>query len=534
MRNYRLIQVIRDVCLVLVPIIIAAALAYQVSLHDQRNRAQTMADVVLNRSELTTQQLASAFQRMEVFGPARACSPEAMALMRAIDLGSSLLQGVGYVENNELKCSSLGEVGPVDVGPPDFVSAKGGIIRRHRVLPIAPGTPLLLVSADSGYTALVHPALIFNLADEHGDLPAGTVGYSTRQTILYSGSKTYDWRSADMPANQYSGTLVMDDHILAWRRADVWDQFTYAAIPVAAVGAEFWGLVGFYLAGGLVAGCAALWMARWLTATRTSLPALLRAGLANNEIQTVYQPIVDMRTGRWVGAEVLARWRRQSGESISPDVFVPIAEKHGLIRQLTRHVMITAANDLEVFLDLSPDFFVSINITSMDLQDPDFEKRLVAECDARGVAHRRVHLEITERAEVDPAKEAQTIRILREHGFEVGIDDFGIGYSNLVYLDTLNVDYLKIDKAFVASLSGGTLGTAVVDHIIGLAGARGLSVIAEGVEQEEQRAALVTRGVWLGQGWLFAKPMSAANLVLGYGEMRQFAEPQARTLVRVA
>jgi sensor c-di-GMP phosphodiesterase-like protein len=534
LRSYRLIAVARDVCVVIVPIIAAAVIAYQLSLHDQRGRAQIMADVVLNRSELTTEQLASAFTRLSVFDAAHACSPEAVKLMREVDLGSSLLQGLGYVADNQLQCSSLGEAGAVELGAPDYVSATNAIIRRQRTLPIAPGTSLLLVTGQSGYTGIVHPALIFSLADEHGDLPAGTATYSTRKTILYSGSHTFDWATADLAAGQYSGTLVMGDQLLAWRRSGKWDQFSYAAIPFAAVDDEFRGSIGFYLALGFIAGLAVLVLLRRLTANRTSLPALLKAGLARGEIHTVYQPIVDMRTGRWVGAEVLARWERPSGEQISPDVFVPIAEKNGLIRHLTRRVMMNTAEDLKAFVTMAPDFFVSINITSMDLQDPDFVRQVLAECDARGVAHQRVHLEITERAEVDPAKEAETIKALREEGFEIGIDDFGIGYSNLAYLDTLHVDYLKIDKAFVAGISNGALGTAVVDHIIELGAERGLKVIAEGVEQEEQRAALVARKVWLGQGWLFAKPMPASSFAAAFAEMAASMRAEPLTVAQVA
>lgn len=518
MRWHRLILVVRDVLAVVVPVIAAVALAYQLSLHDQLTRAQIMSDVVLSRSALVTSQLASAFRRLEVFAPAQACSSQAVALMRQIDLGSSLLQGVGYVEDNRLLCSSLGQPEAMDVGPADYVSATDVAIRRQRELPISPGTPLLLVTAMSGFTGLVHPALIFSLSDDGGDLPAGTVSYSTRQTIIHTGPTTLNWAEAQIAPDAYDGTLVMGDQLIAWRRSSQWDQFAYAAVPVAAIGAELRGMTGPFLGAGTVCGLLLLLFLRWLTANRTSLPGLLRAGLARNEVFTVYQPIVDMRTGRWVGAEVLARWRRPSGEMIPPDAFVPIAEKHGLIRQLTRHVMIRCAEDLKDLVRIDPDFFVSVNVTSFDLQDPEFVGHLIAECDARGVLHSRIHLEITEREEVDPKLAVQGIAALREQGFEIGIDDFGMGYSNLAYLDALRVDYLKIDKTFVAGISSGAIGTAVLDHIIELGTERGLKIIAEGVELEEQRAALVARGVWYGQGWLFARPMPATDLLGAYAK----------------
>ncbi|HEV2514240.1 MAG TPA: EAL domain-containing protein [Devosia sp.] len=510
-----------NVLAVLVPVIVSAALAYQVSFHDQRNRAQVIAEVVLNRSELITMQLETAFARLAGIGSSQACSAEAIGLMRESDLSSSLLQGLGYVENDRLECSSLGEEGVVEVGPPDYVSATGAIIRSQRTLPTAPNTPLLLVTIRTGYTGIVHPGLIFSLSGEDGELLGGTVGYSTRENIVHSGPTTFDWKGIGMPADQYSGSLVLADQLVGWQRSTRWDQFAYAGIPLAAVGEQFRGLIGIFLAGGLLSGVGLLALFRRLAASRASLPSLLRIGLARGEVHTVYQPIVDMRTGSWVGAEVLARWQRPSGEWIGPDVFVPIAEKHGLMRQLTRHVMTSCANDLRAFVAMAPDFFVSVNITAIDLHDPDFVKLMVAECNARGVAPHRVHLEITERVEVDSTKVSDAIRLLREHGFEIGIDDFGIGYSNLAYLDKLDVDYLKIDKVFVAGLGNGAIGTATVDHIIELAAERGLTTIAEGVELECQRAELVVRGVLLGQGWLFGRPMSASKLLAAYAEAPQ-------------
>jgi sensor c-di-GMP phosphodiesterase-like protein len=189
--------------------------------------------------------------------------------------------------------------------------------------------------------------------------------------------------------------------------------------------------------------------------------------------------------------------------------------------------MIRSAEDLKDLVKIDRDFFVSVNVTSVDLQDPGFVKQLIAECDARGVAHKRVHLEITEREEVDPTLATKGIVTLREQGFEIGIDDFGMGYSNLAYLDTLQIDYLKIDKAFIAGISSGPIGTAVVDHIIQLGSQRGLRIIAEGVEVEEQRAALVSKGVWLGQGWLFGRPVPAVDMLAAYESLPAPAQPAA-------
>jgi sensor c-di-GMP phosphodiesterase-like protein len=437
--------------------------------------------------------------------------------MRQIDLSSSLLQGIGYVEDDRLMCSSLGEPGPVAIGPVDYVSATDTFFRRQRDLSIAPGFPLLMVSARSGYTGFVHPTLIFNLMDNGRELPTGVVSYSTREKIVHSSDVAIDWAAAELPEGQFSGTFIDDGQLIAWKRSPKWDHFTYAALPLSLVGDEFREMAGLTLPLGLALGLILLVIKQKLSASRASLPALLRAGIGRNEILAVYQPIVDMRTGRWVGAEVLARWKRPNGESVSPDVFVPIAERHGLIPRLTQKVIAECCVQMGQFARTHEGFFLSINISSADLHEPDFVAGLTAGFAAHGIAHGNIHFEITERSEVDAEIEVRTIAALREAGFQVGFDDFGIGYSNLAYLDLVRVDYLKIDRAFVAAMSrGGQIGTQVVDHIIDLGAKRGLTLVAEGIEQEEQRLELVTRGVTLGQGWLFSKPMSAAEFIAGY------------------
>ena len=523
MRSLGLGIIVRDVMVVIAAVITALFVAYQLSVHDQTNRAEIIAGEVLNRAALTSQQLADAFGKMAVLAPEDQCSPKAVTTMRQIDLSSSMLQGIGYVFNGNLRCSSFGEGVDVFVGAPDYVSATNTQFRRQRALSIAPNVPVLMVSDAAGHTGFIHPSLVFNLSDNDG-LPAGVVSYSTRDEIIYTGGRDFDWRKVAMPPYQFAGVLMMANHLVAWQRSPMWDHFTYAAVPQAAIVDEFWSLLSLALPAGVLAGVLLLMFVRRVSASRASLPVLLKGGLARKEVHAVFQPIVDLRTGRWVGAEVLARWKRPSGEWISPDVFVPIAEKHGLIGELTRHMIQSCVVELGTFVATNPEFFASINIASMDLADPEFIPRLTRECDTRGIAHEHIHLEITERAEIDPSLEAATIQALRALGFQLGIDDFGIGYSNLSYLDTLHVDYLKIDRLFVAGLTGGGISSDVVDHIIDLGAERGLTLIAEGVENEAQRAALLARGVLLGQGWLFARPMGA----------QEFARAHAANLATAA
>ncbi len=510
---------LRDAVMVILPVCVALLAAYQLSLHDQGNRAQVLADVVLDRTTHTSAQIANVYDKMAPFGPDQACSPAAVATMRQIDLGSTLLQGVGYVEGATLKCSSLTDARPVAVGPVDYISATGSAFRRNRRLEIAPETPLLLVTGPSGYTALIHPALVFSLAGDTAELPAGLVAHLSRVVIVSSGVDLGDWDSVPIGAPDSSGTLSRGDQLIAWHRSPQWDNFSYAAVPLSSVWEGFLELSRLFVPAGLVGGVLTLMLLRRVLAGRQSLPSLLRTGLRRGEIFVVYQPIADMQTGNWVGAEVLARWQRPGGEMVSPDVFVSIAEKHGLVERLTHLVVEAALRDFADFAAKRPSFFLSINISTADLRSADFPAFLIASCKAAGMPPGSVHLEITEREAVDPEREAESLRTLRGYGFAIGIDDFGIGYSNLAYLDTLQLDYIKIDKAFVHSAAQGELGGEIIDHVVGMARTRHLDVIAEGVEREEQRQILLCRGVSLAQGWLFGRPMSRLDLQRGYEQL---------------
>ena len=511
----RLFALLRAVVAIGLPIAVALFAAQQLSEHDQRTRATTLARVVLDRAARTTQQLAAAFAELKDVEGTAPCSATSLATMRQIALGSSLLQAVGYVSGNELQCSSFGG-GVTDLGPADYISATGQAIRQRRTFSFAGSVPLLVVTAPTGFTGFVHPSLIFEMTEGGDDMPTGIVNYSTRSLLLASQPTAIDWSKVTVPADQMDGTAVVGDQLVGWVRSPKWDQMSFAALPWAAVSDEFVMLCRYLVPLGLICGALAFWLMRKLEEGRSSLPALLRAGLRRNEILLVYQPIVDLRTGHWVGAEVLSRWRRRSGEWVSPDVFIPIAEKHGLIAQLTQFVVGQALAEMGAFIHRHPEFFLSLNISSSDLSDPGFRPRLIAGCSEAQVPCASVHLEITERQEVDQSVEAGAIAELRRAGFKVGTDDFGVGYSNLAYLENFELDYLKIDRVFVANGFRAAGGAEMIDHIIDVGKARHLEIIAEGIERPEQLAHLLTRGVVLGQGWLFSRELPPAEFLRQY------------------
>ncbi|MCF8504080.1 MAG: bifunctional diguanylate cyclase/phosphodiesterase [Caulobacter sp.] len=242
--------------------------------------------------------------------------------------------------------------------------------------------------------------------------------------------------------------------------------------------------------------------------TRRSLEIDLREALAAGSLDMAYQPQVNHR-GVMTGVEALVRWRHPVRGPISPAFFVPIAEECGLISELGLFTIARAFQDSRRWKGLK----VAINVSAIQLRTPGFVTAVSTLVSRLRVDPRRFELEITEGLLVgDDPETHDTLKRLRDLGFSLALDDFGTGYSSLSYLKRFPISKIKIDRSFIASLGIDEEADAVVGAIIRLARALKLNVIAEGVETSDQRDRLAAAGCSEIQGYLFSKPVSAADI----------------------
>lgn len=229
----------------------------------------------------------------------------------------------------------------------------------------------------------------------------------------------------------------------------------------------------------------------------------LRDAIANDELSLVFQPIVAQDTLAVVGFEALVRWESQEHGDVAPSLFVPVAEESVLIHDLSDWVVVRALEACKAW----PGQYVSINFSPRQFHRAEFVARLRSAVDAAGLAPDRVQVEITETALFeDLDRAAEVIAEIHALGFRVALDDFGTGYSSLFNLKNFDISCIKVDRSFVVSLGRETNASAIVSSITQLARSIGLSVIAEGVEDQFQHQALRLAGCSHMQGYLFGRP----------------------------
>jgi diguanylate cyclase (GGDEF)-like protein len=248
-------------------------------------------------------------------------------------------------------------------------------------------------------------------------------------------------------------------------------------------------------------------------AARLALAGELRRAIENHELVVYYQPKADLASGRIVGSEALVRWQHPDRGLVPPNEFIPVAERTGLIKPLSRYVLAAALAQCAAWNNDGHDLHVSVNLTIPDLLDLDLPDRIAGLLAETGVRSEQLELEITESTLLaDPFRVRDVLNRLNEMGLRLAIDDFGTGYSSLAYLKRLPVQTIKIDRSFVMAMDESRSDATIVRSTIDLGRNLGLDVVAEGVETQEAWDALRRHGCTLAQGYFISRPVPAEEL----------------------
>jgi len=435
------------------------------------------------------------------------CSDLEITLMRDYVFRAQHIRDLGRTKDGLLYCTS--GVGllypPVSTNRPDIVS--GGMMIRKRVpLTISEDSMGLAVEQD-GVSIVFNPNLVTDL--EEPPMHYAAMYFDQGHTHMLA---VYGPRVPLTIAEVLAAKSIQRGGVLYESQCEPTQSRCIVAFESRHdVMAHRRGLVVWSLLGGAVLGILIAWgMLRYYT-DRRSMESQLRRALRSESLTLVYQPIVDLVTGRIVAAEALARWVDENGESIGPDIFVALAERKGFAREITRLVLGFAAEELSDMLAVGS-FSVSVNIAPTDLADEDFFRYLDHCLEAAQVNPATVSLELTERSLADHDVALKALGMLKSRGHRIYVDDFGIGYSNLATLHRLKVDGIKVDRAFTQTIGTESESASVLPQILEMARQMDLAVVAEGIETEEQADYYRKAGGGiLGQGWLFGKPVPAAQ-----------------------
>ena len=437
--------------------------------------------------------------------PYQSCELDNLAEMRKTLFRSRFVKEIGFYENNKLKCSTyLGILDtPFKEVEPDFYTQLGDAFWIN--------TPLQLF--DKQATGTIVQRGRYNAVLDMDSV----IGYSYTQDwqLFYNGDQFYhiagnpglvDTRLSRDEMNARTGYFSLQ-FILCDER------YNNTCLKVKSDHGRVLDLhsgkiVLFVFTMLMTAALTHMVMFNYLR-RRRSLESRVSKGFKEHKFYSLYQPFVDLDTGKVIGCEVLSRFEDEFGP-IYPDEFIPQVKEQDMTWEFTIDMITTAMKELNENPNIPEGFKVSFNLFPFDFTREDcLDLDFVLEMNVKNF---KLVLEITEDEQIATHSAVKHIKSLKSKGFLFAIDDFGVGYSNLSQLKTLNCDYLKIDRSFVMEMEHNSIRSSLIPHIVSIAEGLNVDLIAEGVENIDQCNELKSLTIGFGQGWLFGKPQSADSL----------------------
>ena len=253
---------------------------------------------------------------------------------------------------------------------------------------------------------------------------------------------------------------------------------------------------------------------------KLNIDIALHNALEKNEIYMVFQPQYSLKDNKIVSVEALVRWENETLGLVPPDKFIPIAEDNGYIVDLGYFIFEESCRKYKEMKDGGVDLqWIAINVSSIQFKELGLLEALQSTIKRYGIRSSEVEIEITERFLMDNTEaNIKKLQEFRDHGFKISIDDFGTGYSSMSYLKQLPIDTIKIDKSFISDINDGSSDNAIIEAIIALSKTLNYTIVAEGVETQEQQKFLVRHQCDIGQGYLFSKPKQSQEIIEEFKE----------------
>ncbi len=479
-------------------------LLWQESMETEERRVAELARILGERTE---QIIVEARDMLDDLNKStlQRCSDEHSRAMHAAAIAKPHIRAIGYWRAAKRICG-VGYIQAVDLRPSraDHIYDSGVIAWWPSSQTKVGAVPLFLMRYGN-HDLAIDPRMLLEAATVQGrqaglwveglPMAKNPPGADIPPPLTVPIGLTVDQQNNRLVSRFSLGTIFPIDIVAVEPIDNFWDRYMPILLPVAGMG--------------LILAAAWIYLVFWYSRHRLSLPTQLREALAKARVMAYYQPIVELSTGRCVGAEALARWIREDGELMRPDVFIPIAEEAGLVPEVTLAMLTATLKDLGTLLRKHAHLCININLAQEDLTDENFVEELTDSLQRNAVAASSIKLEITERGMLDTDRSRKLIAEFRNLGHKVAVDDFGTGYSSLSYLQSFDLDTLKIDKSFVDAIGTEAVTHHVIGHVIDMAKSLSLDIVAEGVETEQQATWLIEHGVEYGQGYFFSRPVPA-------------------------
>jgi len=481
-------------------------LGHAYALRQAESRLDQYANRILLATIASTSESRAMLETMNG-SPYAFCSDAEIEYFRQLIFQSQFLKAAGRMRNGRIECSTTAGRNPLAVTQYSPVLARQDGTSIYKNLPPFRVDDQNVMAVQLGDSFIVYnPYNFASLAAPPMHFTATAVDLPKHQMREIIGE------SPKVPDSilTHDDKVKVGNTLFATRCSKQSDGCLTAYISMADALAMNRGYSLVFIALGSVFGALSGLLFPMLYRRNKSVEQQLIRAIRADSLNVVYQPIVELSTGHIVEAEALVRWTDEYKNTVSPDVFVKIAEEKGFVSEITKLVLRHALRDFGATLRARPTFRININIAASDLADSNFIPMLDKQLDDAEVSPRNLGVEITESYTARQQIARNTILRLRQRGHYVAIDDFGTGYSSLAYLHDLSVDAIKIDKAFTKAIGTDAVTVSILPQILTMAETLGLRVVVEGIETKVQADYFAASEQDIhAQGWLFGRPVPA-------------------------